>query len=153
MVPRYAPLVGRSFVEFRGSGFWARDTALEVWLWLLCREIELLPETPDWLFALRDHWHLHATAGFNGCVSPSLDRFLTDEGHVSQVLALSERAEVRLREQGALDATALNAMSIGGGATFGRTVPARVFLEVAWAFAGLLKVPAARYVVGDRQTR
>ena len=79
--------VGTSFVEYRGSGFWTRDAALETVLGLLVAELQPLCNEEDGLSAVLDHWTLQATAGFTGCVSADLDRNLADPNLGSRAIA------------------------------------------------------------------
>ena len=65
--------MGTSFIDYRGHGFWTRDSKIEVWLHLLCMEIAAAEAVPDWLVRARDDWHLQASVGFVGGVSPSLE--------------------------------------------------------------------------------
>jgi hypothetical protein len=48
--------MGSSFIEFKDYGFWARDTHIDLWLYLLVQEIDELESIPDWLKEARDHW-------------------------------------------------------------------------------------------------
>jgi len=61
--------MGKSFTKFRGYGFWARDSSLEVWLYLLAREVGKVTDQSDWLGSARQDWHLKATGGFNCDIS------------------------------------------------------------------------------------
>jgi hypothetical protein len=70
--------MGTSFVDYRGCGFWTRDAALETILGLIVVDLQPLSKSNDTLSAVLDWWTLQATAGFNGCVSPSLDEKLAD---------------------------------------------------------------------------
>lgn len=74
----YPAVVGTSFVDYRGRGFWTRDAALETVLGLLVAELQPLSERDDTLSAILDSWTLQATVGFTGCVSPDLDEKLAD---------------------------------------------------------------------------
>jgi hypothetical protein len=79
--------VGTSFVNYRGCGFWTKDSALETALGLLVVELQPLSEGDDQISSVLDWWTLQATVGFNGCVSPDLDNKLTDAGLRSAVAA------------------------------------------------------------------
>jgi hypothetical protein len=131
--------MGSSFTEFRGCGFWSRDPALEVWLYLLAREVERAPNAPDWLCTARDHWHEQATIGFNGHVSASLNKHLTTEERVKLTLELSERVLVWLDSQASLSADVLNSFGVGGlDSSFSEDVPADRFAQIGRAFVELL---------------
>ncbi|MHC4177060.1 MAG: hypothetical protein ACYSWU_06120 [Planctomycetota bacterium] len=133
--------MGTSFTEFKGRGFWARDSSIEFWLWLLAQEIDRRDEVAGWLAEAREHWHVQATEGFTGCVDASLDEYLTSPERVQTVLGLAERALDGLQGRGAvLSADWLNSLGIGGqGARFGEDVPTEVFARVGEAFIKLLR--------------
>src|SRR5262245_34035359 len=92
--------VGTSFTEHRGKGFWARDGALELWLFLLAEEAGRSEAPADWLRAAAEDWRLQATVGFVGCVSASLDEHAPTQERAAVVLGLAERALERLRGRG-----------------------------------------------------
>jgi hypothetical protein len=134
--------MGSSFVAYRGYGFWASDPSLEVWLHLLCAEVDRAEDVPAWLFAARDDWHHQATVGFVGCVSPSLDQHLgTDDARVASVLALGGRARDRLvAATPVIPKDVLNSFGTGGPGSFFTTDVAReAFVNVAEAFLALLR--------------
>jgi hypothetical protein len=129
-----------SYVEFRGQGFEADDSTLEVWLLLLVKEIELSDPIPSWLQDVHDEWLEQATAGFGFGISPGLDRFITNEERVSTVLKLCEGAMARLSRYGEkVPQVELNAMHTGDGAVFTRDVPTEMFLNVGRYFVKLLQ--------------
>lgn len=107
--------MGTSLVEFRDDGFWVRDGQLEVWLYLLVRQIEALSDPPPWLRDVHDDWQLQATAGFHGFVSAHLDDIITSDDRGDLILALSERALNWLRGHGTtINKDELNVMHTGG---------------------------------------
>jgi hypothetical protein len=73
----YSVGVGTSFTQYRGSGFWTRDAALEAVLALLVVELEPVASDDEALESVLDAWTVQAVAGFTGCVSPGLDEHLT----------------------------------------------------------------------------
>ena len=108
--------MGSSFIDFKDYGFWARDTHIELWLYLLVQEIDKLGARPDWLIEAREHWHEQATVGFVGWVHPQLDDYLTSRERVDLVIGLSARVLNLLNEKGEyLSGEYLNARGIGGG--------------------------------------
>jgi hypothetical protein len=134
--------VGSSFIGYRGCGFWTRDAKIELWLYLLCIEIDQAEDVPDWLLQVRDEWYIQATAGFVGCVSPSLDQHLgNDKQRVARLLALSDRARHHLMAYShTIPKDVLNAFGTGGpGAEYPHGVEPAVFLPVADAFTALLR--------------
>ena len=108
--------MGASFIDFKDYGFWARDTGIELWLYLLVQEIDKLESISDWLKGVRKHWYQQATVGFVGWVHPQLDDFLASQDKIKLVILLSERVLKLLREQGEyLSGEYLNSLGIGGG--------------------------------------
>src|SRR5690349_8573410 len=89
-----------TFVRFRGQGFEANDSALEVWLALLVREIDKMGHLPDWVSEVRDEWHLQSTAGFGFGVMPRLDDFVISEERRNTILTLSRQALKKLESYG-----------------------------------------------------
>ena len=131
-----------SFIDYRGHGFWARDAQAEVWLYLLCTEVGAMADSPGWLEEARDDWSMQATAGFIGCVSPSLDRHLGgDLDRVATVLALSEQIRQRLVEWApAIPKDMANGFGTGGdGSYFTTDVDTADLLRFADAFIDLLR--------------
>ncbi|GGQ52690.1 hypothetical protein [Streptomyces asoensis] len=134
--------MGSSYMDYREQGFWARDFQAEVWLFLLSEEAARLTGRPDWLDAARSDWHLQATAGFTGFVSPCLDEHLgTAPDRVATVLALSLRLRERLlRWAPAIPRDVVNGFGTGGhGSSFGRDLDTDVLLKFADAFEALLR--------------
>jgi hypothetical protein len=108
--------MGSSFIDFKGYGFWARDTHIDLWLYLLVREIDKLESGDDWLKGAREHWLEQATVAFVGWVHPQLDDYLTSQERVDLVIRLSERVLKLLNEKGGhVSGEYLNARGIGGG--------------------------------------
>src|SRR5260370_24614582 len=70
-------LVGKSFVEYNGNGFWSPDECLEIWLEALVREIARVPSPSDWLTLAQHYWHEQAVVGFIGWLAPHVDRVVT----------------------------------------------------------------------------
>jgi hypothetical protein len=135
-------VVASSFTEYRGHGFWAPDSKVEVWLYLLCTEIDNRRDAPQWLLNARFDWHHQATAGFMGCVSASLDQHVgSDPDRRGLVLAVAEAAAARLASFGAMiPKEVLNSFGVGGeGASFTQDLSIDVFRPVAEAFVALLR--------------
>jgi hypothetical protein len=61
-------------------------------------------EGNDALGTILDSWTLQATAGFNGCVSPNLDKTLADPGLMSLVIAGLHRVLAKLPADGLVNA-------------------------------------------------
>jgi hypothetical protein len=137
--------MGTSFTEFNGKGFWTRDIFLEVWLGALVQEIDHLSSPSEWLTLIRPYWHLQATAGFLGCVSPDLDRLVTTYEEKHLLIALSEQAITTLAAYGnVIPCDILNAMTLDETISpheeyFAVDVPPKPFLRVGSTFIQLLK--------------
>ncbi len=130
--------MGSSFTRFRGKGFWSRDPLLEVWLRVLSLHLGDDVHKPGWQHDLRDQWLLVSTGYFSGCISPSLDEFLTDEERVAAIVQASERCISSLRAFGAyVPATFLNAL--GCANPFGADLPIEWFDLIAARFTALLR--------------
>jgi hypothetical protein len=133
--------VGTSYVDYRGRGFWASDARTELWLSLLHAEAGALASTPRWLAEARTDWGVQATAGFVGCVSPSLDRHLAGEpDREALVLGLAEQVRRQLTEWApAIPRDVANAFAAGGpGSCFTADVDTSPMLRFADAFIDLL---------------
>ena len=130
--------MGSSFTEYRGKGFWTRDWGIEVWLFLLVREVDQLDSVPEWLAEAREHWWIHAPQGLMGCVHANLDEILTDEERVETVLLLARGALTWLEQHGAqirfqeLD-------DLMGGWPESETIETEKFLRIGRAFVALLR--------------
>ncbi|MFJ7207028.1 hypothetical protein ACIQWR_26285 [Streptomyces sp. NPDC098789] len=134
--------MGRSYVDYRGSGFWTRDVQAEVYLCLLSAAAGEVAGPPRWLRGAREDWRLQATAGFMGCVSPGLDEHVgVEPERVDLVLELSERVRNRLVAWGpAIPKDLVSALGTGGGQdVFDDDLDTGPFLRFADAFAGLLR--------------
>jgi hypothetical protein len=83
--------MGTSFVEYKGFGFWTRDSFLESWLTTLLGEIRKLPAPEPWQESLIEYWRIQSTID-GGCISVGLDKFLTDEARQDFLLSLAQRA-------------------------------------------------------------
>jgi len=132
--------MGSSFTEYRGNGFWTRDALLEIWLHRLVLAIDGRPVRLAWLQDARDHWQLHATVGYTGCVSASLDEWLGgDPDRVTTVADLSAEALRGLRDARSIRHEDLTAAGIGGQRTqWRKDMPAHNILPVAEAFIDLI---------------
>jgi hypothetical protein len=133
--------MSKSFTEFRGYGFWAQDSALEVWLYVLASEIGKSTDQPDWLRSARKDWHLKATVGFMGWICANLDEHLTSTDRLDVTVRLSNQALAWFHEQGPLiSAEVLNSFRVGGeGAYFTRDVETDNFIRVGETFVQLLE--------------
>lgn len=133
--------VGSSFTEYRGRGFWARDSKLEIWLYLLVKTIDRHNPIEPWLSRARDDWHIQATAGMTGCVCASLDEHLGDRAsHVATLIVLAEEAERGLIDGQAIPVSELARAGVGGdGCTWTCDVDPAVIQPIARAFIDLVE--------------
>lgn len=83
--------MGTSFVEYKGFGFWTRDSFLESWLLTLVGEMEHLASLQPWQQALVEHWRTQAGID-GGAMSVGLNEFLTDESRKAFTLSLARKA-------------------------------------------------------------
>ena len=83
--------MGTSFVEYKGFGFWTRDSYLESWLTTLLEEMGKLPTPQPWQKSLMEHWRIQIIVG-GGVMSLQMDEFLTDSTRKDFVLSLSKAA-------------------------------------------------------------
>jgi hypothetical protein len=134
--------MGRSFIAYRGRGFWTGDSKIEVWLFLLCVEIDRTEAYLTGWFGAATIGTVRRQSWFVGCVSPSLDQHLGDDyGRVEGLLILSERARSRLMVYGAIiPMHVLNSFGTGGlDSDFVAEVELGAFLPVPDAFSALLR--------------
>jgi hypothetical protein len=133
--------MGSSFTSLGNHGFWARDTTIELWLYLLADEVRKLDEMPEWLREASDNWTEQATVGMTGCVSACLDEYASTPERAALVLTLAERALASLRARGSsLPVTWLNSLGLGGpGSYFTGDSPADPFLQTGDTFVKLLR--------------
>lgn len=83
--------MGTSFVEYKGFGFWTRDSFLESWLTTLLNEMKKLSALEPWQESLIEHWRVQATID-GGVMSAGLDEFLTDGKRRDFVLSMATEA-------------------------------------------------------------
>ncbi len=128
-----------SYTEFRGRGFWSNDLKLELFLFLLSRQIGA-GDSPPWLLAARDDWFLQATVGFHGCVSASLDEHVGDHpDRLAVVRELTGRARMRLLAYfPTIPLAEFTGFGLGTRMEFREDIDVTRFLPVSEAFDQLL---------------
>jgi hypothetical protein len=84
-----------SGIAYRGRVFWCRDGLLELWLALLCEEIDAQAATH--LRALRALLYDGASVQFNGLRQVDLDPQTTDDDARRELVDLCRTARARLR--------------------------------------------------------
>jgi hypothetical protein len=93
---------------------------------------------PGWQHDLRDKWLLASAGFFSGCVSPSLDDFLTDSDRIAAILRASGRRMQSLRIFGAyVPAAHLSALGLAG--PFTADLPTEWFELISRRFTSLLR--------------
>lgn len=130
-----------SFVSYAGRGYWARDAALEVWLWLLAEQVEGVASASGWSSDAARRWRTQATAGMIGCIAVDLDDIASTPERAELVLRCAEGALTWLRARNSsIPAAWLNSMGTGGpGVEFEQDAPTEPFLRVGEAFVELLQ--------------
>ena len=83
--------MGTSFVDYKGFGFWTRDSFLGNFLTILLAEMQKLPAREGWQEVLRKHWLLQANID-GGCMSLGLNDFLTNDQRREFVLSVAKNA-------------------------------------------------------------
>lgn len=83
--------MGTNFVQLGEFGFWANDGHTEMCLLLLVREIDLLPDFPEWLVTARKNWFLYGTEALGG-LSPCFNTYLISNDRLDYFLPIAERA-------------------------------------------------------------
>jgi hypothetical protein len=135
-----ADALSSSYVEYRTFGFWARDGALEVWLYLLGIAAHDLPSAPPWLLEAAAHWKEQSIGGYSGAIDVHLDDYVIDQDRIDVVRDLAQRQLLWLREREYVSANWLNSLYLGapGNNHFPADPPSRPFISVGEAFLALL---------------
>jgi len=129
--------MGSSYTEFRGKGFWSWDNLLQAWLCTMSLQMSGRVGSSDWQHKLRDTWLLTSHSCGSGCVSASLDEFLTDRERVEVVLEVVEGSIERLRTFGPFVAAPF--VNLAGGGLTTVDWPIEWFELIADTFARLLR--------------
>jgi hypothetical protein len=83
--------MGTSFVEYKGFGFWTRDSYLASWLKALITEMQELPTLEPWQKQMVEHWNVQSTLD-GGVMSVDLGSFVTGSKHEAAILTVAESA-------------------------------------------------------------
>jgi hypothetical protein len=83
--------MGKSYIKYKGYGFWSRDGFTERWLLTLTAEMRKEPMLEQWQQALIDHWLIQSEIDA-GCMWLGLDEHLEETAKRQFVLALSRKA-------------------------------------------------------------
>jgi hypothetical protein len=86
--------MGRSFVKFKGHGFWTRDEYLLDWLTAALVEITKIEHVDAWKLEIGHTWDEAIMTGFPGGIDPALDKILTDQSRVQFLIDLSKKLEL-----------------------------------------------------------
>ena len=129
--------MGKSFIEFRGHGFWVRDTPLEVWLTIVTLHLRYGAHLESAAFAdLRETWL--NTRDCQGCVGNCalLDRVLASDDLVRVAVEASREALASIRRIGPmLDRNYLDLLGFSG---FDQDLDAWKVVQVGEHFVSLL---------------
>ncbi len=127
----------RTFIGFRGAGFWAPDAHTETWMYLVCAEIDRMAEPPGWLLEAREWWFVLATVRINGVMDPSYHTHLgEDEARIGLVQEIHERVLRRFESFG----EKMPRLSVPEGVwAFDGSVDTELFAETFASFAGVLR--------------
>jgi hypothetical protein len=128
-----------SYTDYRGRGFWADDTVIELWLHLL---VEAGPTRCDtaWIGRARDDWAIQASVGFLGSVNVALDDHLAgDPTRESEFVTLVNEFDNRLASLGpTIPAAIATSYHVGGGTEFIDDVDVGVLRQFSAALIGLV---------------
>jgi hypothetical protein len=83
--------MGTSFIEYRGFGFWSRDSFISDWLEVLLEEIRSVRPSQPWQASLMEHWREQAAID-GGMMELGLDEFLLDGEKRDFVLSAARTA-------------------------------------------------------------
>jgi hypothetical protein len=128
-----------SHVDYRGRGFWANDTTIELWLHLLL-QTNSARSGLAWFARARDHWRVQAGVGFLGCVNVGLDEHLAgDPTRESEFVALIHQFDEHLASLGpAIPAATATSYNIGGGTEFFADVDIDILRQFSAALTDLV---------------
>lgn len=83
--------MGTSYIEYKGSGYWSRDSFISEWLEVLLRELEERSSTQAWERALIEEWSIQKEID-GGVISLQLDKFLPNAENRDVLLSLAAAA-------------------------------------------------------------
>jgi hypothetical protein len=89
--------MGTSYIEYKGYGFWSRDSFTESWLLTLIAEMRKEPMLKRWQQALVDHWLIQSEIDA-GCMSLDLDEYLEDTPKQQFMLAFVQKGTAQRRQ-------------------------------------------------------
>jgi hypothetical protein len=140
--------VTTSFTTYQSRGFWADDSTIGVWLYLLA-DVAAGSAGAGWVAAARGSWAVQARTGFLGCVDVGLDEHLGgDPRREAEFLRLLGRLTDRLTGP-QIAAQVATGFAIGGGTIFTEDVDVAVLRDFSAAITALVRgVPAADVVPG-----
>ena len=128
-----------SYTDYRGRGFWADDTVIELWLHLL---VHTRPARcrAAWIIRARDAWAVQARVGFLGCVDLGLDEHLAgDPTREAEFVTLINAFDDHLESLGAMiPAPTATLYNVGGGTEFGADVDIAVLHRFSTALIELV---------------
>jgi hypothetical protein len=116
---------------FKGEGLWVEDIWIELWLYFLTQQINLVSGPPMWLREAQEEWLYQARSGANGCISAQLDKIITNGDRCNIVINLSRAALASIKGFGEyLPAGLVQAWGVGGSGTiFTRDIATTELIE------------------------
>ncbi len=92
--------MGYSITCFKYKQIMSKDYKIEIWLRLICKEIESMQNTPEWLCNAQEYWAEHVDNYINGCIDPRLDDFLISDERVNLFIDICQRVNEYLTRFG-----------------------------------------------------
>jgi hypothetical protein len=83
--------MGRSFVKFKGYGFWSGDGILLDWLEDAIAELKSMTAPHAWQVEMRNKLEEALASAFTGGIDPELDRLLAGEEQIRFAIDLSKK--------------------------------------------------------------
>ena len=130
--------MGTSFVSVGETGFWMRDSMLELWLRLLALHLEDPADGSSPCDPIRSEWLLASRGYFNGCVPLDLaSNVSTDAGRKLVLDAIASLRKSLKDAPPTLDCHVLNLLGMSG--SFEANPETWRLLDVADAFVDLIE--------------
>src|SRR4051812_46659096 len=122
--------MGTSFIRYRGAGFWATDTFIQLWMRLFEQEVRQMEDPPQWLRDAAEYWEYEA--GATHSANPRLDEYAPDAERAAVVAQVAQRALERLRAHGThVSAAWLDSLDLAGGnVTWHPDIPSDPLLSI-----------------------
>lgn len=92
--------MGHSYTTLNGQTILTQDLILQVWLVLVCDEIDQMENAPLWLQDAQEKWWNEVENGINGAIEPDLDRILDTSEKLKIMIGMIEKIQDQLSEFG-----------------------------------------------------